>query len=145
MTLRRTLVIAAVLLLIAASLSVYQRYSPYISGGTVLVALMLLGLVLLLATRADADEDEVLVALLEGEANPHEIIERIARLSNGIRRVGHASVFPLLLRLEREALVRSAWGAGEELGAPRPRVYQLTELGRQEAERLEEGAGVIRA
>jgi PadR family transcriptional regulator PadR len=74
----------------------------------------------------------VLAALRGGEAYGYELVERLGRL--GGLEVTESTVYPLLARLARDALV-SVRTAPSPAGPPR-RYYQLTAAGRARLEEL---------
>lgn len=72
-------------------------------------------------------EEDILTLLKSKSAYGLEIIEAIARLSEGQRAVLQGTVYPILKRLEDEQFVKTQWG--DETTGARRKYYQLTELG----------------
>ncbi|MGH7687850.1 MAG: PadR family transcriptional regulator [Candidatus Dormibacteria bacterium] len=86
----------------------------------------------------------ILVLLAEKPSHGYQIIQELESRSNGAWRVSPGSVYPTLQQLEDEGLVRLVAGETER------RVYELTDSGRAEAERLkterapwDEAAGAV--
>ena len=86
----------------------------------------------------------ILVLLAEKPSHGYQIIQELEARSNGAWRVSPGSVYPTLQQLEDEGLVRLVAGETER------RVYELTETGKAEAERLkgerapwEDAAGAV--
>jgi len=75
----------------------------------------------------------ILVLLGEQPSHGYQIIQEVEARSGGTWRVSPGSVYPTLQQLEDEGLVRPA---DSESGR---RVYELTEAGREEANRLSAG------
>jgi DNA-binding PadR family transcriptional regulator len=92
-----------------------------------------------LAFAKGINELVVLAALGEGPRHGYQIALEMAQRSNGLFVLQHGTLYPILHRLEKAKLVRSAW---EEGGGRKRRVYALTEAGRvrlgSEAERCDE-------
>jgi DNA-binding PadR family transcriptional regulator len=76
----------------------------------------------------------LLAALGEEPGHGYEIMQRLEDKSGGAWRPSPGSVYPTLQMLEDEGLVRSAERDGK-------RVFELTEVGRQELARRTEEAG----
>lgn len=72
----------------------------------------------------------ILVLLGEKPSHGYQIIQELEARSGGAWRVSPGSVYPTLQQLEDEGLVRLVAGETER------RVYELTDTGRTEAERL---------
>jgi PadR family transcriptional regulator PadR len=75
----------------------------------------------------------VLKLLERGEMYGYELVETLARSSNGVLAMGQSTLYPLLYNLEAKGLVRSKWkpGGQAEGGAARDRkYYSLTDRGR---------------
>ena len=72
----------------------------------------------------------ILVLLGEKPSHGYQIIQELEARSGGAWRVSPGSVYPTLQQLEDEGLVRLVAGETER------RVYELTDTGRAEAERL---------
>ncbi|MFE0149325.1 PadR family transcriptional regulator [Nonomuraea sp. NPDC059007] len=75
----------------------------------------------------------LLVLIHEGPRNGYQMIQDIAERSRGVWRPSPGSVYPALQQLEDEGLV----SGGESGGS---RTFQLTEQGREQAERLATGS-----
>jgi PadR family transcriptional regulator PadR len=70
----------------------------------------------------------VMQVLAGGEKYGYELVEALARQSNGVLGIGQSTLYPLLYNLEAKGLVTSRV---DETG-PRPRrFYRLTQLGRR--------------
>lgn len=76
----------------------------------------------------------ILVLLAEKPSHGYQIIQELDARSGGAWRVSPGSVYPTLQQLEDEGLVRIVAGETER------RVYELTDAGKAEAERLRAGA-----
>jgi DNA-binding PadR family transcriptional regulator len=76
----------------------------------------------------------LLAALAEGPGHGYELMQRIEDKSDGAWRPSPGSVYPSLQLLEDEGLVVSSERDGK-------RVYEITDAGREEAERRVEEAG----
>jgi DNA-binding PadR family transcriptional regulator len=87
------------------------------------------------AMRADllrGHLDGLLLAVLaDAPGHGYELSRRLTDRSGGALGVPEGSLYPALHRLERGALVASAWSAGE---GRRRRVYRLTASGRRAVE-----------
>jgi PadR family transcriptional regulator len=71
----------------------------------------------------------LILALLEKQSrHGYELGKLISSRSKGILRFHVASLYPLLYRLERAALVKGEWRA---VGGRRRRYYRLTHAGRK--------------
>ena len=68
--------------------------------------------------------------LLEGGAKyGYELVETLAKSSDGVLDMGQSTLYPLLYNLEARALVRAEW---RETGSARPRkYYSLTAKGKK--------------
>jgi DNA-binding PadR family transcriptional regulator len=75
----------------------------------------------------------ILVLLAEKPSHGYQIIQELEARSGGAWRVSPGSVYPTLQQLEDEGLVRIVAGETER------RVYELTDAGKTEAERLQSG------
>jgi DNA-binding PadR family transcriptional regulator len=75
----------------------------------------------------------ILVLLAERPSHGYQIIQELEARSGGAWRVSPGSVYPTLQQLEDEGLVRTVAGETER------RVYELTDAGTAEAERLRGG------
>ncbi|WP_328467918.1 PadR family transcriptional regulator [Actinoplanes sp. NBC_00393] len=69
----------------------------------------------------------VLVALTEGDQHGYAIGQRLAEAGLGTIRGG--VLYPVLNRMEADAVVESTWQAGQ--GGPGRKVYAITEAGRE--------------
>jgi len=70
----------------------------------------------------------VMQVLASGEKYGYELVETLARQSNGLLGIGQSTLYPLLYNLEAKGLVTSRV---DETG-PRPRrFYRLTQQGRR--------------
>ena len=76
-------------------------------------------------------EEIVLYAVRDRERYGLEIIDAIAKASNGKRNIGFSSLYPTLKRLEEKGFVTSRWGdeTPEELTGARRRYYVIAGLG----------------
>src|SRR6185312_6065028 len=79
----------------------------------------------------------LLAALLDSPAHGYELMRRLEGQASGRWRPSPGSVYPLLQLLEDEGLVRGRASDGRSEGR---KVYELTELGRAQAD-----AGQLRA
>src|SRR5262249_48943882 len=70
----------------------------------------------------------VMHVLSGGEKYGYELVEALARQSNGVLGVGQSTLYPLLYNLEAKGLVTSRV---DESGARPRRFYRLTQLGRR--------------
>ncbi|HEX4412434.1 MAG TPA: PadR family transcriptional regulator [Lacipirellulaceae bacterium] len=70
----------------------------------------------------------VMQVLSAGEKYGYELVEALARQSNGVLGVGQSTLYPLLYNLEAKGLVTSRV---DETGARPRRFYRLTQLGRR--------------
>ncbi|WP_218914776.1 PadR family transcriptional regulator [Acidimicrobium ferrooxidans] len=77
---------------------------------------------------------EILRLLLDGPKHGYELMNLIAEQSGGAWQPSPGSIYPTLQLLEDQGLVASA-SDGDR------RVYQLTDAGREEAERLQHEPG----
>ena len=82
----------------------------------------------------------VLVALTEGDRHGYAIMQAVEESSNGIVRMGPATLYGTLRKLVDEALAEEVAGAPSADDDQRRRYYRLTRLGRRvcaaEADRL---------
>lgn len=72
----------------------------------------------------------VLAILAEEESYGYAIIKRVAELSGGELQWTDGMLYPVLHRLERDALVKSSWGESET--GRRRKYYHLTKAGAEE-------------
>ena len=70
----------------------------------------------------------VMQVLAGGEKYGYELVEALARQSNGVLGIGQSTLYPLLYNLEAKELVTSRM---DETGARPRRYYRLTQLGRR--------------
>jgi PadR family transcriptional regulator PadR len=71
----------------------------------------------------------VLKLLESGAKYGYELVEQLAKASDGVLDMGQATLYPLLYNLEAQGLVRAEWREDE---APRPRkYYTLTAKGKK--------------
>jgi PadR family transcriptional regulator, regulatory protein PadR len=70
----------------------------------------------------------VMQLLSSGEKYGYELVEALARQSNGVLGVGQSTLYPLLYNLEAKGLVTSRV---DESGARPRRFYRLTQQGRR--------------
>jgi len=76
----------------------------------------------------------VLHLLASGEAYGYEIVSKLTTETNGALEVTDGTLYPVLYRLERAGWVDVRWDTPPR-GVPR-KYYRLTDLGRQELDRL---------
>jgi transcriptional regulator len=67
-----------------------------------------------------------------GPLHGYGISRRIGQISGDLLDVNQGTLYPVLLRLEQEGSISSAWGASEN--NRRARFYQLTRAGRKQLE-----------
>jgi PadR family transcriptional regulator PadR len=79
----------------------------------------------------------VLAALTEGDQHGYALGQRITEQGLGVVRGG--VLYPVLNRMEAEAVVESSWQAGQ--GGPGRKVYAITATGRQRLTELLESWG----
>jgi PadR family transcriptional regulator PadR len=72
----------------------------------------------------------ILSLLLSGESYGYQILLRVRRVSGGKMTWSSAMLYPVLRRLEKDGLVRSAWRVSDENRMRR--YYALTARGRKE-------------
>jgi DNA-binding PadR family transcriptional regulator len=72
----------------------------------------------------------VLAILREGESYGYAIIKRVEELSGGELQWTDGMLYPVLHRLERNALVEASWGESES--GRRRKYYRLTDKGSEE-------------
>jgi PadR family transcriptional regulator PadR len=70
----------------------------------------------------------VMQVLAAGEKYGYELVEALARQSNGVLGIGQSTLYPLLYNLEAKGLVTSRV---DETGARPRRFYRLTQQGRR--------------
>jgi PadR family transcriptional regulator PadR len=76
----------------------------------------------------------VLHLLAGGEAYGYEIVSKVTAETDGVLEVTDGTLYPVLYRLEKAAWVDVRWETPAR-GVPR-KYYRLTDIGRQELERL---------
>ena len=64
-----------------------------------------------------------------GPLHGYGIARRIEQISGDLLAVNQGTLYPLLLKLEEEGVIRSAWGSSEN--NRRARFYRLTRSGRK--------------
>jgi PadR family transcriptional regulator PadR len=84
--------------------------------------------------KRGALELAVLHLLQSGEAYGYDIVTQIADRTDGALEVTNGTLYPVLYRLERAALVKVRWETQEQ-GVPR-KYYMLTPSGHRELTRL---------
>lgn len=71
----------------------------------------------------------VLKLLEDGAKYGYELVETLAKNSDGVLAMGQSTLYPLLYNLEAQGLIRGQWRDGD---APRPRkYYALTTKGKK--------------
>ena len=83
--------------------------------------------------RRGATRDAVLLVLADQPRHGYDVMNELAERSGGVWRPSPGSVYPTLQQLEDEGLVRAESVDGK-------RVFQLTDVGRAEAEKVGERA-----
>ncbi len=86
----------------------------------------------------DIHELLVLSTLREGPRHGYQLALDIESGSNGLFRLKHGTLYPILHRLEAEGWIRGSWSRD---GGRRKKVYELTASGKR---RLEGGTGRVR-
>ena len=76
----------------------------------------------------DIHELLVLSTLSSGAKHGYQIVLDVETDSNGLFRFKHGTLYPILHRLEGEALIRGSWSKD---GGRRKKVYALTGTGRK--------------
>lgn len=76
----------------------------------------------------------ILKVISQGETYGYEIGERLSQM--GLEGVGEGSTYPLLIRLEKNALVQAVFK--ESPFGPKRKYYVLTEAGQSELKNFEE-------
>ena len=71
--------------------------------------------------------------LTMGEQHGYGIARRIEQTSEGRLSINYGTLYPALLKLEQEGLIRSAWGTSEN--NRKAKFYTLTKAGRKQIER----------
>ncbi len=70
----------------------------------------------------------VLKLLERGEMYGYELVEALARRSEGLLAMGQSTLYPMLYNLEAKKLIGSRWSEGD--GRPR-KYYRITEKGKR--------------
>ncbi|WP_026731422.1 PadR family transcriptional regulator [Fischerella sp. PCC 9605] len=91
-------------------------------------------------------EEAILNALVFRERYGLEIMDAIAKASNGERTIGFSSLYPTLKKLEKRGFVTSRWGdeAPEEITGARRRYYKITGSGSEALEKKQRFLEVLR-
>ena len=71
----------------------------------------------------------ILKTLSRGPMHGWGISQRIQQVSTGVLELNQGSLYPALQRLEKEGLIKSAWGTTEN--NRRARYYEITAAGRR--------------
>ncbi|QDV89435.1 lineage-specific thermal regulator protein [Phycisphaerae bacterium RAS2] len=75
----------------------------------------------------------ILKLLERHELYGYELIERLARQSNGVLTMGESTLYPLLYNLESKGLIEGIWREADS--GRRRKYYRLTKKGRGHLER----------
>lgn len=75
----------------------------------------------------------VLRTLLPGPQHGWGVSQRIQQISDNVLRVNQGSLYPALVRLEREGWIDSEWGVSEN--NRRAKFYRLTRAGKKRLEK----------
>ena len=75
----------------------------------------------------------VLRTLLPGPQHGWGVSQRIQQISEDVLRVNQGSLYPALVRLEREGWIDSEWGVSEN--NRRAKFYRLTRAGKKRLEK----------
>ena len=67
-----------------------------------------------------------------GEQHGYGIARRIEQTSGDALAINHGTLYPVLLKLEQEGAIASAWGVSEN--GRRARFYRITRTGRKQLE-----------
>src|SRR5690242_18896256 len=65
-----------------------------------------------------------------GSQHEYGITRRIEQISGDLLTVNQGTLYPVLLKLEQEGSIASAWGTSEK--NPKARLYRLTRQGRKQ-------------
>ena len=65
-----------------------------------------------------------------GPQHGYGLVSRIEQISGNLLTVNHGTMYPVLLRLEQEGSITSAWGVPEN--SSRARFYRITAAGRKQ-------------
>jgi PadR family transcriptional regulator, regulatory protein PadR len=71
--------------------------------------------------------------LTMGELHGYGIGRRIEQISQGKLSINYGTLYPILIRLEQEGLISSAWGISDNNRTAK--FYKLTRAGRRQVER----------
>ena len=71
--------------------------------------------------------------LAMGEQHGYGLARRIEQTSQGKLSINYGTLYPALLKLEQEGLIRSAWGVSDN--NRKAKFYKLTRAGRKQIER----------
>ena len=82
------------------------------------------------ALIAASTKPMILSILTEGENYGYQIIQRVKRVSRGKLEWSDGMLYPVLHRLEKDALIRAEWRLSEE--GRRRKYYRITPRGREE-------------
>ena len=82
------------------------------------------------ALIAASTKPMILSILKEGEDYGYQIIQRVKRVSKGKLEWSDGMLYPVLHRLEKDALIQAEWRISEE--GRRRKYYRITETGRTE-------------
>jgi DNA-binding PadR family transcriptional regulator len=82
---------------------------------------------------ASSSKPIILSLLLSGESYGYQILQRVRRVSGGTMKWSSAMLYPVLRRMEKEALHPLGWRVSEENRMRK--YYRLTDLGRKEFEK----------
>lgn len=69
----------------------------------------------------------VLKVLERGELYGYELVETLAKRSDGLLNMGQSTLYPMLYNLEAKKLIASRWGTGE---ARQRKYYRITDKGK---------------
>ncbi len=91
-------------------------------------------------------EEAILNALTFRERYGLEIMDAIAKASNGERTIGFSSLYPTLRKLERRGFLTSRWGdqTPEETTGARRRYYKITASGLSALEKKQQFLEALR-
>ena len=68
-----------------------------------------------------------------GDQHGYGIARRIEQTSGGRLNINYGTLYPMLLKLEQEGLIASAWGVSDN--GRKAKFYKLTRAGRKQIER----------
>lgn len=78
----------------------------------------------------------VLKLLVKEEKYGYQIISELREKSNGRFSLKEGTLYPILYRLEDDALVESAWSGASGKKVPR-KYYMITDAGKEELKKIE--------